>query len=284
MITIFAGEPGAGKTSLLSALAVNSMTTLARERLKKCNSIINVLNDNGYHYNYPKEHITYTNFWCRSKHIKWFTPRTAYDFDGTDFGLEDPEHETKNIFPCSFIFFMEGQSFLNSRASRYFRDSVSRAYENHRHWGLDIFIDAQRGTLIDINVREISGEIINVIGREILRDKMGRITEIKWNTQVFQASSTYEKYLETGKLEGEFETRVYSFPGNIHDCYESENNFALFLAGREDKMFWDKEHEVPSYTKEYIEKYAEAHSILKGYDNGYWNKPKPKKGAKENEL
>lgn len=284
MITIFTGDPGSGKTSLMCSIAVNSMTINASERVKKCNSIIEILNDNGYHYNYAENHVTYTNFWCQSKHIKWYSQRTAYDFDGTDFGLEDPEHETKNVFPCSFLFFMEGQSFLNSRASRYFRDSVSRAYENHRHWGLDIFIDAQRGTLIDLNVRDISGEIIDVVNREEVVDKNGRLIEYKWNTRVFQASSAYQKYLETGKLEGEFETRVYTFPGNIHDCYMSENNFALFLAGRENKMFWNKEHEEPTYTKDYIERYAEAHSILKGYDNGYWNKPKPKKGAKENEL
>lgn len=283
MITLVVGKPGAGKTSLMSALAVYSMTMGAKERLEKSISLIDRLNSSGYHYNYPNMHLTYTNFYVKSDYIKWYTPRVAYDLDGTDFGLEDPEHLTKNVFPYSYLFFMEGQSFLNSRASRYFRDSVSRAYENHRHWGLDIFIDAQRATLIDLNIRDISGEIIEVVSREIKQDKLGRVNEICWNTRVFQASSVYEKYLETGKLDGEFETRVYSFPGNIHTCYVSENNFALFLAGREDKMFFDIPHKEPEYSKEYITEYVDNHSVLKADQIGYWNKPK-KKGDKENVI
>ena len=279
MIRIITGPPRSGKTSLMCCFACNSMTIEAKERVDKANSIIETLNNNGYHFNYAKNHVTYTNFWCKSKHIKWYKPQTAYDLDGTDFGLEDPEHETKNVFPCSAIFLMEGQSVFNSRNSRYFRDTVSRAYENHGHLWLDIYIDAQRGTLIDVNIREIAGEIIDVVGRDVEYDNMGKITNIVWHTRVFSASASYENYVKTGKLEGEFEERKYNFAGNIHDCYLSENNFALFLAGRENKMFWDKEHEQPSFTKNYVEDYAESHSILKCVDNGYWNKPKQKRGA-----
>ena len=272
MIRIICGDPGSGKTSLMGGIACLSMTVEAKERVDLSNSIINMLNSNGYHFNFAKKHVTYTNFYCRSDYIKWFTPRISYDLDGIDFGLEDSEHKTKNIFPCSVLFFMEGQSFLDSRKSKYFRQSVSRAYENHRHWGLDIYIDAQRATLIDLNIRGISGEIIEVQGHKIFYDRLGNIKKIKWYTRVFQASQTYEKYLDSGKLEGDFETRIYEFPGDIFKCYLSENNFALFLDGREDKMFWCQEHKKPEYSKEYVENYCKIHSLNNQKSNGYWQK------------
>lgn len=271
MITIVCGKPGAGKTSLLAAMAVFQMTVSSRDNVNACNSIIEKLNASGYHYNFAKNHVTYTNFFCISKHIKWFSPRISYDLDGIDFGLEDSEHETKNVFPYSNLFFMEGQSFLDSRKSRFFRASVSRAYENHRHFGLNIFIDAQRATLIDLNIREIAGEIIEVQKIKI-KKKFGKVSSINWKTRVFNASQTYEKYLETGCLNGQYEEREYSFPGNIFDCYLSENNFALFLDGRENKMFWNQFHAVPNYTKDYISNYCKIHSLSNQKINGYWQK------------
>ncbi len=272
MITLIVGEPGAGKTSLMASLACFSMTTQARERVKMSNSMIEAFNSNGYNFNFAEEHVTYTNFFCESHHIKWFTPRISYDLDGIDFGLEDLEHKTKNIFPCSFLFFMEGQSFLDSRKSRFFRQSVSRAYENHRHWGLDIFIDAQRATLIDANIREISGEIVEVKNRVVKRNSQGIIKKIIWNTRVFDGSKVYEKYLESGKLNGDYVTRVYEFPGNIHDCYVSENNFALFLDGRENKMFSCEKHLKPEYSKSYVNTYSKRHSLQNQTFNKYWQK------------
>lgn len=271
MIIIICGKPGAGKTSLLACLATRAMTIDSREAVKKAISVINVLNDNGYHFNYPEEHVCYTNFYCSNHGIRWYAPRVSYDLDGVDFGLEDDEHITKNIFPSSSLFFMESQSFLDSRKSRFFRQSVSRAYENHRHWGLNIYLDAQRATLIDLNVREIAGEIIEVQKIKIKR-KAGKIVECKWLTRIFDASSIYEKYLETGKCDGNFVTREYVFPGDIFKCYVSENNFALFLDGRADKMFSCEKHVKPEFSKDYIDKYCSVHSLNNLKNGGYWQK------------
>lgn len=271
-INIVCGEPGSGKTSLLAALAVMSMTEQSLERLEQCNAKIDELNANGYNYKYAKKHVTYTNFFCRSDFVKWYDERIAYDLDITDFGLYDKEHFTKNVFPHAILFFMEGQTGLDSRKSKYFRASVSRAYENHRHWGLDIWIDAQRGTLIDLNVREISANIIEVQKLQLKKDRWGNIKKCIWHTRVFSFSGAYEQYLASGKVNGAYVTRTYVFNGDIFYCYESTNNFALFLDGREKQQFSSEWHKKPVFTKEYITQYNKKHAIDNQRQNNYWQK------------
>ncbi|MCL2751451.1 MAG: ATP-binding protein, partial [Firmicutes bacterium] len=61
MITIIFGNPGCGKTSLLSALACQDMTVKAREYLLPCHKEIEALNDGGYCLTVPEKHIVFAN-------------------------------------------------------------------------------------------------------------------------------------------------------------------------------------------------------------------------------
>ncbi len=287
MITIVCGKPGAGKTSLLAFLKIRTMTVDRVSLLKRSIGLILPLNAAGYHFTLPTEHVTYSNFWTVSKG-KFIQVFTDYSLDGFEFGLPDPEHPTKLIPPGSQLFLMESQSFLNSRVSMSFRDSVSRAYENHRHWHLDIFLDAQRATLIDLNVRELAGELIEVEKLTLDYDKFGAISACKWQCKVFTDASAFEAYLSTGKAEGEFEKREYVFQGNIFECYDSHQNFALWLEGAENKDFSYMHNEKPMPDKEYIERYIEAHSLnnmsrLNYYKNSKGAKDVSKKKAREGE-
>ncbi len=287
MITIVCGKPGAGKTSLLTYLKIRTMTTDRVSLLKRSIGLILPLNAAGYNFTLPTEHITYSNFWTTSKG-KFIRRFTDYSLDGFEFGLPDPEHPTKLIPPGSQLFLMESQSFLNGRASMSFRDSVSRAYENHRHWHLDIFLDAQRATLIDLNVRELAGELIEVEKLTLDYDKFGAISACKWRCKVFTDASAFEAYLSTGKAEGEFEKREYVFQGNIFECYDSHQNFALWLEGAENKDFSYTHNEKPIPDKGYIERYIEEHSLnnmsrLNYYKNSKGAKDVSKKKARESE-
>ena len=262
MITIICGIPGAGKTSFLTYLLVQYMTTYAYDRLQMLADEVEVLNNNGFCLTVPTDHLVYTNYAVEAK-AQWYPDLLSYDLDGFDFGLYDIEHDTKFIPPFSTLGFMEGQTYLDSRQSRKFRASVSRAYELHRHYDLDIFIDAQRESLIDLNVRSLVAKVIELQEMTTKEDKLGNIVQCKWYMRVFNDNSAYEAYISSGKPQGDYIEQVVVLDGNIFDMYDSKSNRAMFYQGRTNQDFWLKKHKPLStqLSKEYIEEYASKHSV-----------------------
>lgn len=273
MIVLICGHPGFGKTTFLGFLSMEDMTINARSRyLSACNEI-NTLNSQGLNLSYPPyNHLVYGNFWCES-HIFGFAPRTIMDFDGTDFGLLDREHKTKFIPPYSSIFLMEGQSFLDSRKSRYFRASVSRAYEIHRHYDLNIYLDCQRATLIDLNVRGISERIIECYKQcKIEFDSLGIMKKITWYLREFNSSEEYDKYLESGRNLKNYKQYSKSYCGNIGKCLNTKQNRALFYENVKNEDFCYDLVEKPNLNLDYIKKYCLNHSLSRLKNSSYYQK------------
>lgn len=273
MIVIVCGKPGFGKTSLMAYLAMLEMTIKSRESyINACYEIL-TLNSQGLCLELPPyKHLTYTNFWVES-HIWGYAPRTAMDFDGTDFGLPDDNHITKFIPPFSSIFLMEGQSFLDSRKSRFFRQSVSRAYEIHRHYDLNIYLDCQRSTLIDLNVRGISEKIIEVYKKlKVITDRQGRVLKVIWYLREYSSTEEYDKYLESGSTLKNYVEYSISYAGNIFKCYDTKQNRSLFY----DKIFKSQFSydliQKPSLNLEYIKNFNKSHSLANMKINTYWQK------------
>lgn len=273
MITIICGNPGFGKTTYLAYLAMNEMTINARSRYLNACKEIDFLNAQGLNLTYPPYfHLVYGNFWGES-HIFGFAPRTIMDFDGTDFGLPDREHKTKFIPPYSSIFLMEGQSFLDSRKSRYFRASVSRAYEIHRHYDLNIYLDCQRATLIDLNVRGISERIIECYKQcKIEFDSLGIMKKITWYLREFNSSEEYDKYLESGRKLKNYKEYSQSYNGNIGKCFNSKQNRALFYENVDNEDFCYDLAEKPNLTLDYIKRYCLVHSLSRLKNSSYYQK------------
>lgn len=270
MIWILCGIPGAGKTSFLTYLAVRYMTSLAPERLEKLQNEVSMLNMQGFNLTCPNDHLVYTNYSVEAK-VQWYVDTLSYDLDGFDFGLYDIEHDTKFIPPYSSLFFMEGQTYLDSRQSRKFRASVSRAYELHRHYDLDIFIDAQRESLIDLNVRSLAAKVIELQEMTTKQDRMDNIVECKWRMRIFEDNKAYESYLSSNTLNGNFVETTVKFDGNIFDMYDSKSNRAMYFYGRENEDFWLKKSKPlgSQITKEYINDYAKYHSLANV--RNYWS-------------
>ena len=259
-INIVCGEPGCGKTSLLAYLAGLFMTVYSYNKLQEVNAFIDVLNAGGYKLSYILDHVVYTNFSCKS-HVKWFPDQLAHDMEGYEFGLPDPEHPTKFIPYGSVLFFMEAQSFLDARRFKEFRASVSRAYELHRHWGLTIFLDAQRATLIDLNVRGISANILEVQNLKQKHDRNGNLVKCVWTVKIFSGSEAYESYLNSGKASGKFEVVKFVYDGDIFACYNSQANSALFLEGRENEDFYLGYHEPQAFDIKSVQEFCTKHSL-----------------------
>ena len=278
-INIVCGEPGSGKTSLLGNFAGLYMTVYSYDKLQEVNSFVDVLNAGGYNLSYVKDHVVFTNFYCKS-HVKWFPDQIAHDIEGFEFGLPDPEHPTKFIPYGSVLFFMEAQSFLDARKFKDFRASVSRAYELHRHWGLTIFFYAQRATLIDLNVRGISANVLEVQSLKQKRDFSGNLQKCIWTVKVFSGSEAYESYLNSGKAKGQFEVVKFVYDGDIFACYNSQANSALFLEGRENEDFYLGYHSEQAFDIKSVQEFCSKHSLNNLAESNYYKGGTSKKSDK----
>ncbi|MBQ8749875.1 MAG: hypothetical protein IJZ29_05355 [Clostridia bacterium] len=269
MITVIAGKPGVGKTALLTYFAICDMTINAFSAVNQANNFIALLNIGGYKFSFAKNHLVYSNYDIKS-HMKGYVPRRSYDMEGYEFGLPDSEHEAKLVYPYSSLFFTESQAFLNSRKSKLFRDSVSRAYEQHRHWDLNIYLDAQRATLIDLNVRELS-TLIYVDELKYKKDKLGRIVKTLWHCSVFYDIKDYEEFERLSKKYN-CENVTYIYDGNIHKCYDSKMNRLLFLDCSKHKDFYAEEYKDIDLKYESIQEFCNKKTLENMASKSYWSK------------
>lgn len=256
-INIVCAPPGRGKTSFMAFLAGEFMTTYAYDSLLRTNAKIEKFNAGGYHFSNVLDHTVYTNFNVKS-HVQWFPDQVAHDMDGFEFGLPDPEHPTKFVPPGSYLFFMEAQSFLDARRFKDFRESVSRAYEFHRHWGVTIFLDAQRGDLIDLNVRALA-TVWEVQDLVVKKDTNDNVVKCTWIIRRFDGLAEYSAYATSGS--GKYQTLKFVYTGDIFANYDSECEAALFLEGRENADFYLGHHEICTFSIESVKAYCANHSL-----------------------
>lgn len=227
MLTIISGVPGAGKSSLNAYFLYSTYREEGRTLLKRCRAKIEELNKTRLHpLTLPAQPPIYSDFKVKfpAGYKKWYEP---YFVNGYYMGLSNERLKTQFLPPYAKVFLGESQRYYNSRKSGSFPDFVSRFYEMHRHFGLDIYLDVQRVRLIDPNIRELCRRFIEVQGMEHTRDKLGRITRTVWHCREFGNWIDFEDYLNTGA--DTYKETTYSYDGNIFDCYDSFSFFENYL-------------------------------------------------------
>ena len=227
MLTIISGVPGAGKSSLNAYFLYSTYREEGRTLLKRCRAKIEELNKTRLHpLTPPAQPPIYSDFKVKfpAGYKKWYEP---YFVNGYYMGLSNERLKTQFLPPYAKVFLGESQRYYNSRKSGSFPDFVSRFYEMHRHFGLDIYLDVQRVRLIDPNIRELCRRFIEVQGMEHTRDKLGRITRTVWHCREFGNWIDFEDYLNTGA--DTYKETTYSYDGNIFDCYDSFSFFENYL-------------------------------------------------------
>ena len=130
----------------------------------------------------------------------------------------------------------EAQKYLNSRMSMYFPDWQSRWYEQHGHNNLDIWLDTQRPTLIDVNVRELS-QFIEITDLKLKYDGFGRVRSLTWTIRRIDNSGLFDRYMQSGKKDKDCYTEEQvKADYNVFACYDSQNCKPKFYDGhlRED--------------------------------------------------
>lgn len=228
MITIVFGKPGCGKTAFLTANAAQYLngSALDGELYDDCVEELQQLNSEGFKFELPQHSPVYSNYPIT---VQSGVNEYAGSFyiDGFHMGFENNDVDTFNVLPVSKIFLAEAQRYYNSRKSKDLPDWVSRFFEEHRHFGLDIMLDVQRPGLIDVNIRELAEEFIEVEQITQRKDEYGYITETDFYCKVFNDWKFVDKYL-SGAADL-YEKRIYAFDFNVFEYYQSKSYYRNFL-------------------------------------------------------
>lgn len=227
MITIISGAPGAGKSSLLTFFLKMLYTLENQTLLKACQNRINQLNEKRVNkLDVPSKAPIFADFNVKFQvgYKEYYEP---YYTNGYYIGLPNDRMTMQLFPPFAKIFLSEAQRYFDSRRSATFPDFASRAFEMHRHFGMDIYMDVQRVKLIDLNIRELCRHFIEVKSLENETDENGNVISSTWTCYEFNNWPDFEEYLNNGTAN--YVQITYRHEGNIFDCYNSYAYFEKFL-------------------------------------------------------
>ena len=227
MITIITGKPGVGKTALNTYFCWQTYRNDSARLLKLIRDRIELINESRITpLTAPTDPPIYTNYEVKfligyEKHYEPYYINPYY------LGLSNDKMKMQNIPPYSRLFISEAQRYYNSRKSSTLPDWVSRFYEMHRHYGIDIYLDVQRGKLIDLNIRELCKRFIEVQGITVERSGGTWIDKTRWECREFTSMQDYDDYVN-GDGANYIET-VYEYAGDIFASYNSTSCFNEFV-------------------------------------------------------
>lgn len=228
MITIVFGKPGSGKTAFLAAEAAQYLngSDLCYEAHQECLNEVRRLNGEGFCFGLPEHAPVYSNFplTVQCGYKKYCG---SYYIDGFHMGFRNDSVPVVSMLPGSKIFLSEAQRYYNSRKSKDLPDWVSRYFEEHRHYGLDIMLDVQRPGLIDVNIRDITERFIEIEKIEQERNKDGQVVSTSFFVKLFADWKFVESYLANDVKC--YEQAVVTKPFNVFDYYESKSYYRNFL-------------------------------------------------------
>jgi len=244
MITVIYGDPGVGKDSLMSAMIHDIYFNEWVDMMHLTYDLIDEANETRLvPLSYPKKAPIYTDFDVKI-HIGFEKYYKPYFINGYYFGLRNNDLPVIPVVPGAKIFLTEVQRYYDSRKNATLPDFVSRAYEMHRHPYYDIYLNLQRLSLLDLNIRDISGRFILLEKLTHKYNDVGEIISSRWVGKEFKSHEDCTAYIETGrKCYIPFE---YNFDGNVFDLYDSFSNKDKYLpVDGEDFLFLEHGVDVP---------------------------------------
>lgn len=220
-MVVICGDPGKGKTALLSYFQVLDCDNNGLENYINCKREIKKLKSGGFTALEapPQKHVCFSDYHFRIS--KWCQ---SYYVSGFEIGLSNPFYNTILLPPYASIFLDEAQKYYDSRMSRYLREEVYRWFQLHRHNHYKIYMTCQRLGNIDLNIRAIADKYIVVEDMQVKKDEYNQVTDIKWITREFTSCDTAERYLlakESKEISSLGKEVVYKTDLPIFDYYDS---------------------------------------------------------------
>jgi hypothetical protein len=246
-IVVICGQPGKGKTSLMTHFLVQAM--FDKERMRKMKRAIKAKQEGGFKRTIPP-HPVWSNYYIEGRKYL-YSHRISQKLKPFHLGFVDPLNKgmkMHNLPPYAVIGITEGQKYLNSRKSAKYPDWQSRWYEAHRHNNYDIYIDIQRFDLVDLNVRELA-EFIEIQGIEHGED-------IRWTIRKFESARHMERYVASGGFDkSTYTEEVIIADYDVHQCYDSQMCEPQFEKGQEEKDYDLKLNKPRPFTKQEYKEY-----------------------------
>lgn len=220
MITIITGQPRVGKTCLMTHLAngiafdetrTTAMQDEIRQKIANGFTGIETIPTHCVSGNYD---MTLNRFRYSTRVNRRINPYRL--------GFKNPYVQTHFNIPYEAIFITEAQKYLNSRRSSMFPDWQSRWYEQHGHNYIDLFLDTQRGQLIDLNVRALA-QFLEILKLDILDyDRYGKPAALRWKVRHMENNFAFERYMESGASDKRcYDEYSIIAEYNVFDCYDS---------------------------------------------------------------
>lgn len=230
MITIIYGPPGVGKGCLQAAMIEKLYNEIGYEVFDNCCTCIDEYNlANKRNLTKPIRVPIFSDFEVKFK-VDYEKYYSTYFLNGYYFGLENNRLPTMYIPPHSKVFLNEVQRYYDSRKHSSLPDFVSRAYEMHRHYFIDITMDLQRLGLLDLNIRELANRVIYIKDLKIIKDSLGNIVRLIWNCREFDSACDADNYID--KKENVGKDISFTYNGCVFDNYNSFANFGKFIPDR----------------------------------------------------
>lgn len=228
MITFIVGETGAGKTAFATYRLKKKYLREGRKILKNSRALIAEQNEIfGRNLTLPEKVPFYTNFPVKL-HVGYNKYYEPYYFNPYYFGVPNDTMPTQFAALGGVLVFDEAQRIFNSRKSATFADFVSYAFEIHRQGHFDITLIAQRGKLLDCNIRDLGVHVIEIVGMENDVGKAsGCLRGSTWHCREFENWSDAEAYLMSGAQT--YKETTYKNRGNIFESFDSFSRVSEFL-------------------------------------------------------
>ncbi len=240
MLYLFYAPSGTGKSALKTAmlepflrnaLDVNMdskgllkfLELSPKKRLKLCHNRIDALSDK-YEKAFDKPlHCVQSNETIWTKHRGKMIQ--SYDLPGDKIGLYDEFYETWCPPPFSIIGWDEAQREVAGRDSANMDPRVIMFLSLHRKWHLDVLCFTQRGSGLDLTIRD-NCTIIEVAEMKHSYDKYGFIKSTTWKLHIFNKLQAMERSSATGNKI--YKTTYFTFKGNIFKHFDSQEGEEYF--------------------------------------------------------
>jgi len=234
-LEIIIGPPGSGKSTFNTYRLTNEYRTEGRKLyLNSCKRINELNRDRVTPLTLPDRPPIYSDFKARFKigYEKYFEP---YFIDGFHLGLDNDVLDVFHVAPGSKIHLSEVQRYYDSRKSQTFPEWVSRYFEMHRHYKVDVTMDLQRASLVDVNIRDLCRHYTEIVSMKHTYDDLRRIVRTKFTCREFATYQDLEDFT-THKSKNNYDLNTYVYEGNIYRCFDSCTYFKKFIPAN-DKDF-----------------------------------------------